>query len=200
MKETAAPKQAPPPTPKPSPTSPPSGHPKPTPPQENFLEAELSKLHQEMAELRDKFHNYITSHEACCMHHSNSPSESLEEEHTIRVTPHPPPVLLTLLPDGSSKPVANPPTWLVATLAQQDLPTTFRDSVFVPSPFTPSTLFPEGTLEVIKLKFDGAPPLFLGTHKDGDLRISTAALASEVTTTYNLPHDPYVPTLPRRRK
>ncbi|KAI5997348.1 hypothetical protein EDC04DRAFT_2977959 [Pisolithus marmoratus] len=177
MKETAVPKQAPPLTPKPSSTSPPSGHPKPTPPRENLLEAELSKLCQEMAELRDKFHNYITSHEACCMRCSNSLSESSEEEHTTRVTPCPPPVLLTLLPDGSSKPIANPPTWLVAALAQQDLPITFRDSIFVPSPFTPSTLVPGGNSR--------------STHKDGDLRISTVAPAGAVTTTYNLPHDPY---------
>ncbi|KAI5990528.1 hypothetical protein EDC04DRAFT_2911925 [Pisolithus marmoratus] len=203
MKETAVPKRAPPPTPKPPSTAPPSGHPKPTPSRENFLEAELSKLCQEIAELKDKFHNYITSHEACCVRRSNSPSESSEEEHPTGVTPRPvrsPPVLLTLLPDGSSKPVANPPTWLVTALAQQDLPITFRDSAFVPSPFTPTTSFPEGMLEVIKLKFDGAPPLFLGTHRDGDLRISTAAPASAVTTSYNLPHDPYVPTLPHRKK
>ncbi|KAI6020617.1 hypothetical protein EDC04DRAFT_2901652 [Pisolithus marmoratus] len=199
MKEATAPKRAPP-TTKPSPTSPPLAHPKPMSPQGNLLESELSKLRQEIADLRDRFLNYIMSHEACCMCHSNPPSESSEEDHTPSVTPHHPPVLLTLLPDGSSKPTVNPPTWLVMALAQQDLPITFRDSVFVPSPFTPTSSFPEGTLKVIKLKFDGAPPLFLGTHKDRDLRLSTIALASTVTTMYNLPHDPYVPTLPRRRK
>ncbi|KAI6010229.1 hypothetical protein EDC04DRAFT_2610295 [Pisolithus marmoratus] len=95
--------------------------------------------------------------------------------------------------------MVNPLTWLVTTLSQQDLPITFRDSIFIPSPFTTNTSFPEGTLKVIKLKFDGTAPLYLGTHKDGDLRMSTNALASMVTATFNLPHDPYVPTLPHRR-
>ncbi|KAI6012364.1 hypothetical protein EDC04DRAFT_2904875 [Pisolithus marmoratus] len=200
MKETTVPKRAPPMTTKPSPTPLPLVHPKHTPPQGNLLEAKLSKLCQEITKLRDKFLNYIMSHEACCTCHSNSPSESSEEDHMTRATPCPPPVLLTLLPDGLLKPVVNPLTWLVTALAQQDLPITFRDSVFVPSPLTPTTSFPEGTLEVIKLTFDGASPLFLGTHKDGDLRLSTATPASVVTISYNLPHDPYIPTLPCRRK
>ncbi|KAI6020500.1 hypothetical protein EDC04DRAFT_2901730 [Pisolithus marmoratus] len=201
MKETAAPKRAPSSTTKPSLTSPPLAHPRAASSTEKLLEAELTKLRQEITELRDKFTNYITSHEACCMRRSNSPSESSgTEDRSTRATPRPPPALLTLLPDGSSKPAVNPPTWLVAALAQQDLPITFRDSVFVLSPLTLATSFPEGTLEVIKLKFDGASPLFLGTHRDGDLRVSTAAPASTVTMSYNLPHDPYVPTLPRRRK
>ncbi|KAI6038471.1 hypothetical protein EDC04DRAFT_2603925 [Pisolithus marmoratus] len=158
MKETTVPKRALPTTTKPSPTPLPLAHPKPVPLQGNILESELSKLHQELAKLKDKFLNYITSHEACCMCCSNSPSESLVEDHTTRVTPHPPLALLTLLPDGLLKPTVNPPTWLVTALAQQDLPITFRDSIFIPSPFTPATSFLEGTLEVIKLTFDGTSP------------------------------------------
>ncbi|KAI6046817.1 hypothetical protein EDC04DRAFT_2887663 [Pisolithus marmoratus] len=113
----------------------------------------------------------------------------------------PPPILLSLLlPDGSSKPAVNPPSWLVTAVAQKDLPYTFRDSLVLPSPFTILKSFPEGTLEVIKLKFDGTSPIYIGTHRDGELRVSSAALADSVSTTYNLPHDPYVPTLPHRRK
>ncbi|KAI6001741.1 hypothetical protein EDC04DRAFT_1059671, partial [Pisolithus marmoratus] len=173
------------------------------PPPKNVLESELSKLCQELAELKEKFTNYIVSHEACCIHHSDSPSMSSQEDGTKSATPPPqcpPPVLLTLLPDGLSKPISNPPSWLVTALSQQDLPTTFRDSIYIPSPFTITSSFPSRTLEAIKLKFDGAAPLFLGTHRDGDLRMSTTALADLVFNTYNLHHDPYVPTLPHRRK
>ncbi|KAI6039440.1 hypothetical protein EDC04DRAFT_2895238 [Pisolithus marmoratus] len=107
MKETTAPKRASPPNVKPSPTSPPLVHPKPTSLQGNLLEAELSKLCQEIAELRDKFLNYITSHEACCTHRSNSPSESSEEDHTAHVTPRPPP--------GPAHP---PSGWVIETCSQ----------------------------------------------------------------------------------
>ncbi|KAI6021164.1 hypothetical protein EDC04DRAFT_2901423 [Pisolithus marmoratus] len=202
MKEATAAKRPVPPTPKPPPTalSAPSWAP---PPPENLLKSELSKLCQEISKLRDRFTNYITSHEACCGCHSNSPSDSSDEEVTTGITPPPqapPPVLLNLLPDGLSKPTANPLSWLVTAVNQQGLPYTFRDSIIVPSPLTPSTSFPEGTLEVVKLKFGDAPPLYIATHRDGELRVSTKALADMVTTTLNLPHDPYVPTLPHRRK
>ncbi|KAI6043165.1 hypothetical protein EDC04DRAFT_2600355 [Pisolithus marmoratus] len=185
MKGSSGPTRANPSTPKPPPTVPPQTPSVAASPPKNVLEAELSKLRQEIAELKEKFTNYITSHEACCVRRSDSPSASSEEDSTG---------------NGSSKPTPNPPSWLVTALSKQDLPTTFRDSVYIPSPFTVADSFPSGTLEAIKLKFDGAAPLFLGTHRDGDLRMSTTAPADLVTTTYTLPHDPYVPTLPRRRK
>ncbi|KAI5990808.1 hypothetical protein EDC04DRAFT_2614041 [Pisolithus marmoratus] len=203
MKGSLGPARAKPSTLKPPPTVPPQAPSVATSPPENVLETELSKLRQEIAELKEKFTNYIMSHEACCAHCSKSPSASSEEDGTESATPPPQcplPVLLTLLPDGSSKPVPNPPSWLVTALSQQDLPTTFRDSIYIPSLFTIITSFPSGTLEAIKLKFDGAAPLFLGTHRDRDLRMSTTAQADMVFNMYNLPHDPYVPTLPRRRK
>ncbi|KAI5990710.1 hypothetical protein EDC04DRAFT_2911865 [Pisolithus marmoratus] len=204
MKETTVAKRASPSIPKPPTTAPPTAHPKATTlPSENLLESKLSKLCQETADLWERFTNYISSHEACCGHHSESPSESASEDGTESASPQPqcpPPILLSLLPDGSSMPTVNPPSWLVTATAQQDLPLTFRDSIIVPSPFTILKSFPEGTLEVIKLKFDGTTPLYIGTHKDGELRVSTTASADMVTITYNLPHDPYVPTLPHRRK
>ncbi|KAI6016725.1 hypothetical protein EDC04DRAFT_2903105 [Pisolithus marmoratus] len=161
MKEAAAAKRPVPPTPKPPPTalSTPSQAP---PPPENLLESKLSKLCQEISKLRDRLTNYIMSHEACCGCHSNSPSDSSDEEVTTGITPPPqapPPILLNLLPDGLLKPAANPLSWLVTAVNQQGLPYTFRDSIIIPSPLTPSTSFPEGTLEVVKVKFGNAPPL-----------------------------------------
>ncbi|KAI5989606.1 hypothetical protein EDC04DRAFT_2614325 [Pisolithus marmoratus] len=186
------------PPPKP-PTTPPAAPTRATPPSENVPESELSKLCQEITKLREKLLNYITSHKACCAHHSKSPSNSSEEDDAPSAT-HPPPILLSLQPNGSAEPVVNPPSWLITATTQQDLPTTFKDCLVIPSPIILSSSFPTGTLEVIKLNFDGASPPYMGTHQDGELRVSTTAQCGQVSTTYNLPHDPSIPMLPRRRK
>ncbi|KAI6042147.1 hypothetical protein EDC04DRAFT_2892267 [Pisolithus marmoratus] len=180
----------------PSPSKAPS---KAVSPPENVPESELSKLCQEIAELREKFNNYIMSHEACCSRHRNSPSDSSEEEGKLNTT-HPPPPLLVLTPNSSAEHADNPLPWLVAATSQQDLPTTFRDGIVFSSPLTILDSLPEGTLEVIKLNFDGTSPMYIGTNRDGELHVSTTAPRGMVTITYNLPYDPSVPMLPCRRK
>ncbi|KAI5987328.1 hypothetical protein EDC04DRAFT_2913002 [Pisolithus marmoratus] len=127
----------------PPPTTPSSG----PPITKNVPEPELSKLHKEIAKLWEKFNNYISSHEACCMHHSNPHSDTSSEASD---SPDPLPYIT------------------------QDLPPTFQSNQLAPPPLS-SELFPQGTLEVVKLIFDSASPLYLGTHRDRQLQVSTIA-------------------------
>ncbi|KAI6037797.1 hypothetical protein EDC04DRAFT_2604467 [Pisolithus marmoratus] len=193
MKVTTAPKRPPPiqSLSHPPPTAPPPG----PPTTENVPESELSKLCKEIADLREKFNNYITSHEACCLCHSNPHSET-----SSKVSDSPNPVTIYALNnDGSMEVDPNPPSWLVTALGIQDLPSTFQGNQLAPPPLS-DQLFPHGTLEVIKLIFDGTSPLYLGTHRDGQLWVSATAERGMVSTTYKLPHDPSTPTLPPKRR
>ncbi|KAI6021286.1 hypothetical protein EDC04DRAFT_2607182 [Pisolithus marmoratus] len=176
-------------------------HPPPTAPHlgppttKNVPESELSKLCKEIADLWKKFNNYIMSHEACCLCHSNPHSETSSE-----VSDSPNPVTIYMLNnDGSMEVDPNPPSWLVMALGIQDLPSTFQGNQLAPPPLS-DQLFPHGTLEVVKLIFDGASPLYLGTHRDGQLWVSTTAERGMVSTTYKLPHDPSTPTIPPKRR
>ncbi|KAI6008602.1 hypothetical protein EDC04DRAFT_2906962 [Pisolithus marmoratus] len=163
---------------------------------EKLPESELSKLCKEIAKLQEKFNNYISSHKACCMHHSKLHSDS-----SSKISKSPNPVTIHILnDDGSASVDPNPPSWLVTALSAQELPLpTFWSNQLAPPPLS-SEPFPQGTLKVIKLIFDSASPLYLGTHRDGQLQVSTMAKCGMVSTTYRLPHDPSVPTLPHKRK
>ncbi|KAI5991832.1 hypothetical protein EDD15DRAFT_2368584 [Pisolithus albus] len=87
----------------------------------------LSELRAEIRTLREKFYNYIKSHEACCTRGSDQSSDaSLEADPEQGPDPPSPPppafVLVETSPDGREVVVTNPPSWLSTALKAPDIP------------------------------------------------------------------------------
>ncbi|KAI6027246.1 hypothetical protein EDC04DRAFT_2605891 [Pisolithus marmoratus] len=152
----------------------------------NPLEHVLVELQKELQELQERFTNYISSHEACCMHRNHSPSQSSlsEDGHNDNVPPNPPPVphLYILSSDGSGIPDPNPPSWLITALSNPGIPPMFKEDVFSPDPISNNPL-PSEVVSAIKLIFEGASPLYLGLLRDRSLILATTARHDAVVTT-----------------
>ncbi|KAI6016517.1 hypothetical protein EDC04DRAFT_2608458 [Pisolithus marmoratus] len=152
----------------------------------NPLKHVLAELQRELQELWEKFTNYISSYEACCMHRSHSPSQpSLSKDrHDDDVPTNPPPVphLYTLSSDGSGIPDPNPPSWLITVLTNPGIPPAFKEDVFSPDPISSNPL-PSEVTSAVKLIFEGASPLYLGLLRDRLLILATTARCDAVVTT-----------------
>ncbi|KAI6044346.1 hypothetical protein EDC04DRAFT_2889793 [Pisolithus marmoratus] len=180
--------------------SPPTQHPNPArvpPSTANPLKNVLVELQKELWELQEKFTNYISSHEACCMHgsHSSSDSSPSEDGHDDDAPSIPPPhsQLYVIDHTGSSVPDPSPPAWLVNVLSSLGIPPIFQGDLISPDPIT-SNLLHEEAISAIKLIFEGASPIYIGMLRDRSLVIATTARHGAVDTTLHLPHDPTIPT------
>ncbi|KAI6002677.1 hypothetical protein EDC04DRAFT_2908408 [Pisolithus marmoratus] len=190
----------PPPTTKP-PTNPPPACPKPSSAPlttaNPSLERVLAELRKELADLREKFTNYILSHEACCVRSSPSSAESSEAEDdpddNDQPAPHLQPHLYITDSTGAGIPDPNPPTWLATAVANPDIPPIFQGDVYSPDRLSNDPL-PRETVSAVKLIFEGASPLYLGLLRDRSLVLATSAHREAVDATLRLPHDPSVPT------
>ncbi|KAI6022105.1 hypothetical protein EDC04DRAFT_2900918 [Pisolithus marmoratus] len=176
------------PTPRPPGKAPVEAHP-------TTANSQIAALQAEISALRESFYKYIASHETCC-HRSNSPSNASSEADSKQgSTSSPPPPQFSLQrvnSDGSPAAVANHPSWLVAALRTPDIPNRFTGNLTYTSPLSLSP-FPENIIEVVKLKFGGASPFYLGISLSRHLAVATIAERGMVTKTFNLPPDPSVP-------
>ncbi|KAI6013531.1 hypothetical protein EDC04DRAFT_2904542 [Pisolithus marmoratus] len=186
------------PPPPPAKLLPPTPHPPGRPPAEALpttANSQIAALQVEISALRESFYKYIASHETCC-HHSNSPSATSSEADSDQESiPSPPPPQFSLHrvnPDGSPSAVTNHPTWLVAALSTPDLPNHFTGDLTYTAPLTP-TQFPDNVIEVVKLKFGGTSPLYLGISRLRHLAVAATSERGLVSKSLNLPPDPSVP-------
>ncbi|KAI6043306.1 hypothetical protein EDC04DRAFT_2600197 [Pisolithus marmoratus] len=161
------------------------------------LEHMLAELQKELADLREKFTNYISSHEACCAHnnHSSTESSEAEDDHddNDQSNSHSPLLLYIIDSEGVGIPDPNPPTWLATAVTNPDIPSIFRGVIYSPDHLSNDPL-PRETISAIKLIFVGASPLYLGLLRDWSLVLATSASREVVDTTLRLPHNPSVPT------
>ncbi|KAI5982712.1 hypothetical protein EDC04DRAFT_2915373 [Pisolithus marmoratus] len=161
------------------------------------LEHMLVELWKELADLQEKFTNYISSHEACCTHNNHSSTKSLDSEDNNdddnQSNPHSPPLLYTMDSEGVGMPDPNPPTWLATAVADPNIPPIFQGEIYSPDRLSSDPL-PRETISAVKLIFDGASPLYLGLLKDQSLVLATSARREAVDVTLKFPHDSSVPT------
>ncbi|KAI6028249.1 hypothetical protein EDC04DRAFT_2605727 [Pisolithus marmoratus] len=200
LKARASPKRASPPTTKPPPTPLPAC-PKPgsapSTTANPSLEHVLAELQKELADLREKFTNYISSHEACCArnNHSSAESSGAEDDHDDddQSDSHSPPILYITDSKGAGIPDPNPPTWLATAVANPDIPPIFQGAIYSPDRLSNDPL-PRESISAVKLIFVGASPLYLGLLRDRSLVLATSASREVVDATLRFPHDPSVPT------
>ncbi|KAI6046792.1 hypothetical protein EDC04DRAFT_2597896 [Pisolithus marmoratus] len=161
------------------------------------LEHVLEELQKELADLWEKFTNYISSHKACCArnNHSSAESSEAEDDHddNNQSNSHSPPLLYITDSEGVGMPDPNPPTWLATAVANPDIPSIFQGEVYSPDCLSNDPL-PRGTISAVKLIFEGTSPLYLGLLKDWSLVLATSAHHEAVDVTLRFPHNPSVPT------
>ncbi|KAI5980468.1 hypothetical protein EDC04DRAFT_2917970 [Pisolithus marmoratus] len=161
------------------------------------LEHVLVELRKELADLWEKFTNYISSHEACCScnNHSSTESSEAKDDHDDddQSKSHSPPTLYVTDSNGVRTPDPNPPTWLATAVANPSIPPIFQGEIYSPDHLSNDPL-PRETISAVKLIFEGASPLYLGLLKDRSLVLATTARHEAVDVTIKLPHDPSVPT------
>ncbi|KAI6006361.1 hypothetical protein EDC04DRAFT_2611516 [Pisolithus marmoratus] len=177
-----------PPTPRPPGKTPAESHP-------TTANSQIAALQAEIVALCESFYKYIASHETCC-HRSNSPSvASSEDDPDQEPPPSPPPPQFSLQrvnPDGSPPAVTNHPTWLVTALSTPDLPSRFTGDLTYTGPLTLAP-FPENIIEVVKLKYGGTSPFYLGVSQLRHLAVAATSDRGLVTKSLTLPPDPSVP-------
>ncbi|KAI6046827.1 hypothetical protein EDC04DRAFT_2597919 [Pisolithus marmoratus] len=184
------PPQSPPPTPLPACPKPGSAPPTTVNPS---LEHVLVELQKELADLRDKFTNYILSHEACCSRNNHSSAESSEakddQDDNDQSESHTPSLLYITDSTGVGIPDPNPPTWLATAVASPDIPPLFQGEIYSPDHLSNDPL-PWEIISAIKLIFEGASPLYLGLLRDRSLVLASSAHHEAVDITLRFPHDP----------
>ncbi|KAI6097052.1 hypothetical protein F5141DRAFT_1067335 [Pisolithus sp. B1] len=157
----------------------------------------VSELQEELQLLCEKFYCFISSHEACCGHHSNSPStpsgSSSKGNSAPSHSPTPTPLFTKLdnSPEGPI-PVSDPPSWLVAALQHLDLPEGFTGELYSLPP--PACQFPPMIITAVKLAFAGSTPFYLGIQGDKSFHVTAMADRALVATTIKLSADPSVPS------
>ncbi|KAI6094185.1 hypothetical protein EDD16DRAFT_1707110 [Pisolithus croceorrhizus] len=155
------------------PTAPKPSPPPIQPPHPNSTNP-VSKLWEELWILHEKFYHFMSTHEACCTHGSNSHSTSSGPSTEDKDFPSHPATLTSPSPSLTAPQMVlswslTLPPGCLGPLSQE---------------------LPPRTIFMIKLMYAGSPPLYLGVTRDNGLHTATTAAHAQVVTTIKLPADP----------